>query len=177
MSTQAQAPEPERQVVICPYCNHRLFQPPNAPVFRCGACNTLLHRGGENQQRPVSVCTRCQRMLFVPSEQIFRCVCGQLLQATTPSNRDNAAQQRSQLQQVLARLPVRRYDGGPVGRDEDDRCCPICLSDFVINEEIRSLPCKHVFHKSCIDTWFSTKVECPFCRGGASDILKSAPNM
>ncbi len=40
--------------------------------------------------------------------------------------------------------------------------CSICL-DTVTGEETK-LECNHTFHKTCIQTWFQTKQECPICR-------------
>lgn len=40
---------------------------------------------------------------------------------------------------------------------EADTTCLVCLGDFTDGEQVRQLPCpcKHVFHKSCIDTFLS----------------------
>ena len=42
--------------------------------------------------------------------------------------------------------------------------CNICLSEFDQGEKVRTLPCFHVFHASCIDNWLDRKPECPVCR-------------
>lgn len=43
--------------------------------------------------------------------------------------------------------------------------CAICQDGFVIGNERRQLNvCHHVFHKTCIDTWFQENVHCPVCR-------------
>ena len=47
---------------------------------------------------------------------------------------------------------------------EKEKDCSICLTKFQINEEIRRLPCLHIFHKKCIDQWLSNKRNCPYCR-------------
>ena len=46
-----------------------------------------------------------------------------------------------------------------------DICC-ICLQNFKEKEKVRKLPCKHNFHKKCIDKWFSKAddLSCPICR-------------
>nr|KAG5687028.1 hypothetical protein BaRGS_002401 [Batillaria attramentaria] len=31
--------------------------------------------------------------------------------------------------------------------------CQICLVDFEVGDSLRSIPCKHDFHKGCIDEW------------------------
>merc|ERR1711998_791667 len=45
----------------------------------------------------------------------------------------------------------------------DADSCVICLNDFKPGEEIRTLSCEHVFHKSCIDSWLETHTTCPLC--------------
>ncbi|XP_063425669.1 E3 ubiquitin-protein ligase RNF13-like isoform X2 [Mytilus trossulus] len=44
--------------------------------------------------------------------------------------------------------------------------CPICLEEFVENEQLWILPCKHGFHISCIKSWLEvSKHTCPMCKG------------
>ncbi|KAJ0913605.1 putative transcription factor C2H2 family [Helianthus annuus] len=43
--------------------------------------------------------------------------------------------------------------------------CAICLSEFVVGDEIRVLPrCHHCFHAVCIDRWIGSHFTCPSCR-------------
>ncbi|KAF8705814.1 hypothetical protein HU200_031022 [Digitaria exilis] len=46
---------------------------------------------------------------------------------------------------------------------EDAICC-ICLSKFSSNEDLRELPCTHVFHMECIDKWLQINALCPLCK-------------
>ena len=39
--------------------------------------------------------------------------------------------------------------------------CVICMEEFKENDEIRELDCKHIFHKNCIDKWFTEHKKCP----------------
>ncbi|CAI5476187.1 unnamed protein product [Closterium sp. Yama58-4] len=53
--------------------------------------------------------------------------------------------------------------------------CTVCLSDFNEMELVRSLPCAHRFHVSCIDHWLADRTTCPVCRvdlstAAASDV-------
>lgn len=44
--------------------------------------------------------------------------------------------------------------------------CPICLSDYVpLSTNVRELPCGHIFHPECIDTFLlQTSSRCPMCK-------------
>lgn len=44
--------------------------------------------------------------------------------------------------------------------------CPICIDDFEPNEtKVRELPCRHIFHPDCIDTFLlSNSSLCPMCK-------------
>lgn len=48
--------------------------------------------------------------------------------------------------------------------DEDSEKCTICLSQFIPQEDVRRLPCMHLFHKDCVDQWLVTNKHCPICR-------------
>jgi len=55
--------------------------------------------------------------------------------------------------------------------DEDEDCCPICLVMFKEGDEVRSLPCEHDFHKSCIDAWLGNNASCPACRYSLQNLV------
>ncbi|KAJ8669670.1 hypothetical protein QAD02_000929 [Eretmocerus hayati] len=42
--------------------------------------------------------------------------------------------------------------------------CTICLSEFEESEDVRRLPCMHLFHIDCVDQWLCTNSCCPICR-------------
>ena len=47
--------------------------------------------------------------------------------------------------------------------------CSICIEEFKKGEYFRKLPiCSHIFHKKCIDKWFTMDkhMSCPICRAG-----------
>ena len=39
------------------------------------------------------------------------------------------------------------------------------------NKEYMLTPCKHIFHRDCLEKWFLHKKECPNCRNNLSDII------
>ena len=48
--------------------------------------------------------------------------------------------------------------------------CSICLDTVEKGEEVKRLPCGHVFHAVCIDPWLSEqRAVCPVCRQGIYD--------
>ena len=42
-------------------------------------------------------------------------------------------------------------------------CC-ICLAAYADNEELRELPCSHLFHTECVDKWLKINASCPLCK-------------
>ncbi|XP_039491980.1 uncharacterized protein LOC120452010 [Drosophila santomea] len=61
----------------------------------------------------------------------------------------------------------------PSESDEDAEKCAICLTLFEIENEVRRLPCMHLFHTDCVDQWLVTNKHCPICR---VDIETHMPN-
>mmetsp|Transcript_14693 Transcript_14693/g.27618 ORF Transcript_14693/g.27618 Transcript_14693/m.27618 type:complete len:919 (-) Transcript_14693:122-2878(-) len=55
--------------------------------------------------------------------------------------------------------------------NDDEHCCPICLVEYEVGDDIRCLPCKHEFHKSCVDPWLRNNASCPACRHSLSDLV------
>ncbi|XP_051581282.1 E3 ubiquitin-protein ligase Arkadia isoform X3 [Myxocyprinus asiaticus] len=51
------------------------------------------------------------------------------------------------------------------GAEEDtEEKCTICLSILDEGEDVRRLPCMHLFHQLCVDQWLLTNKKCPICR-------------
>ena len=48
--------------------------------------------------------------------------------------------------------------------EEEADKCTICLSEFEHDEDVRRLPCMHLFHVVCVDQWLSQNKRCPICR-------------
>ncbi|GLA56780.1 hypothetical protein AtubIFM54640_000440 [Aspergillus tubingensis] len=48
---------------------------------------------------------------------------------------------------------------------DNHRTCAICIDQFADDDEIRSLPCRHIFHTVCLDPWVTKKnAFCPLCK-------------
>ncbi|CAE8704523.1 unnamed protein product [Polarella glacialis] len=50
------------------------------------------------------------------------------------------------------------------GREDQQVTCMVCLCNFETDEEVRQLPCNHVFHCECIDEWLRRCTDCPICK-------------
>ncbi|KAF3002624.1 hypothetical protein E8E13_008974 [Curvularia kusanoi] len=97
-------------------------------------------------------------------------------------------------QQVLDKMPIVTYTAGPSDAEKSivstvpagtetgasaaptasttstttfsQPTCPICIDDFEPNEtQVRELPCRHIFHPDCIDTFLLRNSSlCPMCK-------------
>ena len=63
----------------------------------------------------------------------------------------------------LSLYPLSRY---PDATEEELRAantvCIICREDML--QRCKRLPCKHIFHTSCLRSWFQRQQNCPTCR-------------
>jgi len=50
--------------------------------------------------------------------------------------------------------------------------CMVCLSNFADGEEVRPLPCGHVFHAPCIDEWLRRCTDCPICKANVDRAVR-----
>ncbi|KAI9828947.1 MAG: hypothetical protein M1819_006446 [Sarea resinae] len=55
--------------------------------------------------------------------------------------------------------------------------CSICTDDFIKGQDIRVLPCKHMFHPECIDPWLlNVSGTCPLCRVDLHPTISNTSN-
>ncbi|XP_074321786.1 brassinosteroid-responsive RING protein 1-like [Silene latifolia] len=69
---------------------------------------------------------------------------------------------------IRTMLPAETVCTGPGRAQEEDSCCAVCLCEYEEGEEIRRMRnCRHVFHRSCVDSWIDCdRKTCPLCRKG-----------
>ena len=53
------------------------------------------------------------------------------------------------------------------GGDQHLQTCSVCLEPYQTGDTVRTIPCFHTFHASCIDPWLAEKAECPICKHSA----------
>lgn len=68
---------------------------------------------------------------------------------------------------------VGRGRGGGEGEGVRERArqCAVCLLDYVLGDELVSLPCTHRFHSECAIQWLRQRATCPVCR----EVVPDAP--
>lgn len=47
---------------------------------------------------------------------------------------------------------------------EESKSCPICYDEIEFPNAYTAGTCRHVFHKTCMDTWLKVNRSCPVCR-------------
>uniref|UniRef100_A0A8D0KGW8 Ring finger protein 130 n=1 Tax=Salvator merianae TaxID=96440 RepID=A0A8D0KGW8_SALMN len=65
---------------------------------------------------------------------------------------------------AVGKLTTRTVKKGDKETDPDFDHCAVCIESYKQNDVVRVLPCKHVFHKTCVDPWLSEHCTCPMCK-------------
>jgi len=72
--------------------------------------------------------------------------------------------------ETIESLPTRKITSLELANMKKEKIqCSICLEDFVVGSEVRTLPCTHFFHLSCIDTWLKVNKTCPIDKKDVTD--------
>lgn len=61
---------------------------------------------------------------------------------------------------IIQQLPTSSYDDNCKEKHKE---CVICMDEFFKGDTIRYLPCTHMYHKQCIDSWLIRNFTCPSC--------------
>lgn len=72
-------------------------------------------------------------------------------------------------------IPITQFkdnmESDKVNQGDQSTECAICLGEYEDKEWVKTIPnCYHVFHVSCIDTWFQMHSSCPLCRSDVYDL-------
>lgn len=75
----------------------------------------------------------------------------------------------SAAKKAIAKIPQRTIKVGDKELESEFDQCAVCIEGYKASDVIRILPCKHIFHKSCVDPWLLDQRSCPMCK---LDILR-----
>jgi hypothetical protein len=72
------------------------------------------------------------------------------------------------------------YGALPTKGSEDtanmDNHCSICLSEYEDSETLIQLPCHHVYHDECIQSWTTNHLKCPLCNFDLESVPSGGEN-
>ena len=64
---------------------------------------------------------------------------------------------------IVSELPENEIDD--INKlDNDKKNCVICMEDFKNGDKSTNLPCLHMFHTNCIQSWLKKQNTCPICK-------------
>ncbi|XP_044510361.1 E3 ubiquitin-protein ligase At4g11680-like isoform X2 [Mangifera indica] len=107
---------------------------------------------------------------------LLLCCCVPLISSSLGYNMNMGSSERGASDDQISSLPSWRYkqveskleigndvNGNSTSSNEDPECC-ICLAKYREKEEVRQLPCSHMFHLRCVDQWLRIISCCPLCK-------------
>lgn len=67
---------------------------------------------------------------------------------------------------AISDLPVHKYEKstGSSGNNAEIVPCSICLDHFKEGDDVKTLPCLHMFHADCVNRWLHQNRKCPVCK-------------
>uniref|UniRef100_A0A8C0ZKE3 Ring finger protein 150 n=1 Tax=Cyanistes caeruleus TaxID=156563 RepID=A0A8C0ZKE3_CYACU len=77
---------------------------------------------------------------------------------------------------AISKLQVRTIRKGDKETEPDFDNCAVCIEGYKPNDVVRILPCRHLFHKSCVDPWLLDHRTCPMCKMNILKALGIPPN-
>ncbi|KAH1092595.1 hypothetical protein AAZX31_14G011700 [Glycine max] len=109
---------------------------------------------------------------------VLLCCCVPLISTLLGYNMNMASSNKGASDDQISQLPSWRHkeagvklelgngsEGSKKLINEDPECC-ICLAKYKDKEEVRQLPCSHMFHLKCVDQWLKITSCCPLCKQG-----------
>ncbi|XP_072477711.1 E3 ubiquitin-protein ligase RNF149 [Notamacropus eugenii] len=77
---------------------------------------------------------------------------------------------RKETKKAIGQLQLHTVKRGDKGIDVDAENCAVCIENYKPKDIVRILPCKHIFHRTCIDPWLLDHRTCPMCK---LDVIKA----
>ncbi|KAM9321355.1 E3 ubiquitin-protein ligase RNF149 [Gastrophryne carolinensis] len=77
---------------------------------------------------------------------------------------------RKETKKAISQLQLHRVKRGEKGIDIEAENCAVCIENYKPKDVVRILPCKHIFHRLCIDPWLLEHRTCPMCK---LDVIKA----
>ncbi|XP_050220077.1 E3 ubiquitin-protein ligase At4g11680 [Mercurialis annua] len=119
-----------------------------------------------------AVCYSFPFLLF-----LLLCCCVPLISSVLGYNMQMGSAERGASDDQISSLPSWKYKAGDTNSEDDNdvdcnstlvanddpECC-ICLAKYKDKEEVRQLPCSHMFHLKCVDQWLRIISCCPLCK-------------
>lgn len=66
----------------------------------------------------------------------------------------------------MAKHDIQNLPSVGVSRDQVEKNlqCSVCMEDFKLEEQVKQVPCGHLYHRDCIVPWLEMHGSCPICR-------------
>jgi len=90
---------------------------------------------------------------------------------TTRELEDMLTQRRGLFEETLSQIEGFTWPPSDQASFAQQKCM-ICLGDFSIGDACRRLPCRHVFHSSCVDEWLRRCTDCPICKDNVDRAIR-----
>ncbi|XP_053563623.1 E3 ubiquitin-protein ligase RNF149 [Bombina bombina] len=71
---------------------------------------------------------------------------------------------RKNTKKAISQLQLHKVKKEDKGIDIDAENCAVCIENYKPKDIVRILPCKHIFHRLCIDPWLLEHRTCPMCK-------------
>jgi len=63
---------------------------------------------------------------------------------------------------AISKLNEFKFD--PCDSTRSCKTCSVCQDDYIKDDTVLEMPCKHEFHKDCVVSWLKLHNTCPVCR-------------
>lgn len=167
---------PVRDISFCHICgsmNTHLLPGMGMPFpsISCRVCGHVLRLQGAVSEREPQTAELLERSMDGPNtfmvttlRDLRQAVPSRFLRAAVvrPEAEGSPQLRHAALGTDIAALPVQKVDN--VTHLREQACCTICLEKFKNGDEVKTLPCLHMFHSGEIDLWLKHNNSCPICK-------------